>query len=795
MQRFLLVPTFLIFFASLANAQGVLLPEDATVPPLAMLKQKIGIAIEDQVAVTTIDQTFRNGTYRALEATYVFPVPKGATVNKFALWVDGKETKGELIDAARARDLYTSIIKRSQNPALLEYMDNQVLKVRVTSVPAKAEQKITVSYTALAGRDADVIEYAYPLRTEARNIAALQEFSLTGTIKGQHGIHNVYSPTHALTVKRVSDKEVTVAFDKNQGLLDKDFRLFYSQSDSDVGLTALTHRMVKDENGYFMFLVSPKVETAKENVIARDMVLVLDTSGSMRGIKLEQAKKALKFCLNNLGPRDRFGMIEFAATVKKYRNDLTDGSKDEVEKAKQWVDRLQATGGTNINDALLSALAMRSKDAGRTFTMVFFTDGLPTSSERDPNKIIKNVMEKNLEGARIFSFGVGNDVNATFLDRLALETRALSTYVRPQEDIEEKVSTLYSKISNPVLANLKLSVGADVQLEEVYPPQLPDLFEGGQLVVLGRYRGKGSAEIKLTGTVGMEKKEFTYKVNFAEQTKEDKEFVENLWASRKIGYLLDQIRANGPKKELVDEVTSLAKKYGIATPYTSYLVVTDAPLAAKGAGQGGYGGGPAPASLAPKAPGATQMKVADFAKQAQTKPGELATNRGAFEDQKLQNIPADGKGADKDQVRALAEAKEKKEAYDKAKEMLFRNNQNGVQAGKLGVDLSIQNNNLRNQCRLEQSAVRKAAGRNCLEIGGVWIDEGFDSKMTTVTVKAQSDAYFALLARHPEVKEVFKLGNHLVWVTPSGTALVIDTNDGKEKLTDAEIEAMFVARK
>src|SRR5581483_518789 len=141
--------------------------------------------------------------------------------------------------------------------------------------------------------------------------------------------------------------------------------LFYSQGEGDVGLTALTHRMVKDENGYFMFLVSPKVETAKENVIARDMVMVLDTSGSMRGIKLEQAKKALKFCLNNLGPRDRFAMIEFAATVKKYRSELTEGSKDEVEKAKQWVDRLQATGGTNINDALLSALAMRSKDAGR----------------------------------------------------------------------------------------------------------------------------------------------------------------------------------------------------------------------------------------------------------------------------------------------------------------------------------------------------------------------------------------------------------------------------------------------
>src|SRR5262249_19305990 len=269
----------------------------------------------------------------------------------------------------------------------------------------------------------------------------------------------------------------------------------------------------------------------------------------------------------------RFGMIEFSAKVNKYKDKLLEGSNDQLTDARKWVDNLQATGGTNINDALLTALAMRSDDPGRTFTVVFFTDGLPTASERNPDTIIKNVMQKSSGNTRIFSFGVGNDVNATFLDRLAADTRALSTYVRPQEDIEEKVSVLYSKISNPVLANLKLSVGSNVTLEEVYPPQLPDLFEGGQLIVLGRCTGQGAAEIKLSGTVGKEPKEFVYKVNFAEQSAESKEFVEHLWARRKVGFLLDQIRANGQKKELVDEVTALAKKYGITTPYTSYLIV------------------------------------------------------------------------------------------------------------------------------------------------------------------------------------------------------------------------------
>jgi Ca-activated chloride channel family protein len=789
MRRYLLIATALLAWAGFASAHGILIPDDKNVPPLAMLNHKVTIAIEDQVAVTKIEQMFRNHTEGHLPSTYVFPVPKGAAVNQFSMWVDGKEVKGELIEAAKAQEIYASIIRRSQNPALLEYLDNNLLRLRVD---VKADLKIGISYTAITQRDGDVIEYAYPLKTDGRTNATLKEFSLNATIKGQHAIQNVYSPTHSLTVKRVNDREVAVSFDKNQALLDKDFRLFYSQGASDIGLTTITHRPIKDENGYFLMLITPKVEMAKENQIARDMVLVLDTSGSMRGVKIEQAKKALKFCLSNLGPKDRFAMIDFSAKVIKYRDGLTEGSNDELTQAKTWVDKIQATGGTNINDALLTALAMRSNDPGRTFNVVFFTDGLPTVSERDPQKIIKNVMEKSSGNTRIFSFGVGNDVNATFLDRLSAETRALSTYVRPQEDIEEKVSVLYSKISHPVLANLKLSVGPNVTLEEVYPPHLPDLFEGGQLTVLGRYTGHGAAEVKLTGTVGKEPKEFVYKTNFAEKSAESKEFVEHLWARRKVGYLLDQIRANGQKKELVDEVTALGKRYGIATPYTSYLIVPDAPLPVAGKGPGGfiqYGVITAPEALAPKAPGMAPTKVAEFAKQAQTKAGELAGNRGKFEDDRLNKAPGNADG------KPLQEAKEKKDAFDQARAALAKGAQGSVQSGKLGVDLSVQGNNLRNQCRLEQTALRRVANRTCMEIGGVWIDEAFDAKTPTVAVKAQSDAYFRILAKQPQVRAVFQLGNHLVWLTPSGTALVIDTNDGQEKLTDEEIDKLFAAKK
>src|SRR5207248_472523 len=276
---------------------------------------------------------------------------------------------------------------------------------------------------------------------------------------------------------------------------------------------------------------------------------------------------------------------------------------------------------------------LRDADESRTFTIVFFTDGLPTIGETNVDTILKNTLAKNSANTRIFTFGVGDDVNATMLDALAEKTRALATYVRPEEDIEAKVSGLYSKISHPVLANLKLATTNDVSLSEVYPAQLPDLFHGQQLTVCGRFSGKGPSAIKLTGMVGKETKEFVYELTFPDKTNNDREFVEQLWARRKVGYLLDQIRANGEKKELVDEVVILAKRYGITTPYTSYLIVPDgvtttvtrapgskvdpsfraAPVPPGLGGGGGRPGGP--------------VTVEDFVRRAGEKPGELEKAR------------------------------------------------------------------------------------------------------------------------------------------------------------------------
>jgi Ca-activated chloride channel family protein len=827
-----------LWMAASVQAHGLLIPEDKNLPPLAMVNHRVQINIEDQVATTKVEQVFRNHTDRQLEATYIFPIPKGASVNKFSMTVDGKEQSGELVKADDARKVYTDIVRRTQDPGLLEYIGNNMMRLRIFPIEPKKDSKVILSYQAVVPADDGIVEYIYPLKTDGKATRTLEEFSIKATIKSQHAVQNVYSPTHAISLKKISDKQTEVTFERDQALLDKDFQLMYSTGNKEIGLTTMFYRPISSEDGYFLMLISPQIELSKSNEIPRDVVLVLDTSGSMSGVKMDQARKALKYCLQNLNPQDRFGLMNFSTTVTRYRDDLVAANTEQIDHAKQWVDKLQARGGTAIQDALNAAIDMRSKDESRNFTIVFFTDGEPTIGETNPEKIVKEVSTRNSANTRIFTFGVGDDVNATFLDQLADQTRAVSTYVRPAEDIEAKVSSLYSKISHPVLANLRVTAGDNVHLEEMYPPNLPDLFFGGQVVVLGRYSGQGSAAIKLSGIMGKETRDFVFETTFAPKTNEDREFVEQIWARRKVGYLLDQIRANGQKKELMDELLALAKKYSIATPFTSHLIVPDArmpvaqgnmpgqmrgipgaalPGGAPGLGINGAGGTAAPGfqaggvggfaggagrpeGLQPLRPGTPAPKTLDFAKQNQAKPGDVAENRGGYLDKRLAEESAAAKkdpkaAGDKDgaaRLEALEKARETKGAYDEARKLLERRQWKETQGGKLGVDLSLAANQLRAQDRLVQTAQRQCYGRNCVELGGVWIDDGFEPKMKPIIVKAQSDAYFRILEKHPKMKDVYRLGNYLVWVTPANMALVIDTDDGVDKLSDEEIDKMFV---
>lgn len=773
-----------------AGAQSLLIPEDKTIPPLAMVSHRVEATIEEQVAVTRVEQTFRNHTARPLEATYLFPVPRGASVREFAMWVDGKRVKGELVEAAKAKQIYTDIVRRLKDPGLLEYIGSDLLQLQVFPVPAKGDQKIEVSYTSLARKDLEVIEYVYPIRTDGKATRTLEDFSLIITLKSERPILNVYSPTHAISLMRPSDRKAVVGFEKNQCLLDKDFQLLYTVGGGDIGLTSLVQHADPREDGHFLFLISPRAELSKAET-PRDIVFVLDTSGSMaengKHGRIEQARKALRHCLNNLAPRDRFALIQFATTVNHYGEGLVPATRDEIDSAKKWVEKLHAVGGTAIDDALQAALALQD-GSGRPFTIAFFTDGKPTIGETVPDKILEKVAKKNTKHTRIFTFGVGNGVNAAFLDQLAETTRAASVYVRPDEDLELKVSGFFAKISKPALTNVHVAAIKGARMVEVYPPRLPDLFFGDQLVVAGRYQGEGATTIRVTGLLAGETREFDYVVDFPARSV-DRPFVEEVWARRKVGYLLDQIRLSGEKKELVDEVVTLAKKYGIATPYTSWLIVPDMPVPIVPPPIVRPPWPPRPLPRPPillgADPKAPPRRVAEVASGL----GAPDHSRSKFEEAAFSRLPADARGDG--YLRSLIEAKEHRHAYDAARSALHKGMPAALHSDKLGVDLSVRMANLKNVDRASPNALRRANGRSLVEIGGLWVDERFDAKQPMLVVKAMSEAYFRILEIQPAMKDVFQLGNHLVWVAPNGTALVVDEGHGRETLPDEEIRSLF----
>ncbi len=836
--RRLFVLVLALLVSGRLHAAGLLIPADRDTPPLDMVSHQVEVSIVEQVAVTRVTQTFRNHTDRPLEATYVFPVPKGASVNKFTLWVDGKETAGEMVEADKARQVYTDIVRRTQDPGLLEYMDANLLRLRVFPVPAHGDQKLSLRFTSVAPKDAGLVEYVYPLKTDGKAARTLEKFSLRATLESQHAVQNVYSPSHSIKVKHHGDHKAEVVCEREQAVLDQDFQLTFTLGRKDVGLTSFLHRPDAGRDGHFMLLLAPRAELSHSRQVPRDMVFVLDTSGSMAGAKMEQARKALHFCLNQLAPRDRFAVVGFATTVNKFADALVPASdKEQLRQAGKWVDELEATGGTAIDEALTAALDYRGTDGTRCFTIVFFTDGQPTIGEQVPDKILKNVAARNTSGTRIFTLGVGDDVNAALLDRLAEDTRAVSTYVRPTEDIEARVSSLYGKIGHPVLTDLKLTCRGGVTLSEMYPKELPDLFHGGQLVVLGRYSGKGHAALTLTGKAGKESQEFVYEVVFPEKTGDDRAFVADLWARRKVGYLLDQVRRNGEQKELVEEIVKLAKKHGITTPYTSYLVVPDTtqaaginptlPLYSTNPALGGVyiNGGflhteeshpPNPQETAIRGFVDADVNVVGQGTRTGTPimsaPGDAPVPgpAGAAAAPPLPSYMMLLRGGDSSASYAASTLPEFPRrptaptpacspapppvAGNQVLAALRAGRLEDLQTGKLGVDLAVQLQELRQQYRLAQSSSRQAAGRVCVEVGGVWIDEGYDARMPSVVVKAQGKAYFRLLERHPEMKDVFRLGNRLVWMTPSRTALVIDAAGGKEDMTDEEIDRLFVVK-
>ncbi len=536
----------------------------------------VTVEIKDQIASTIIDQVFVNdsGTDN-MEAVYVLPLPKGAAFSDFSMFVDGEEMHAEVLDADSARAFYENIVRQQLDPALLEYAGQNLIRARIFPIPSGGERRVKISYNQILDYGSGLFRYLYPLNTEKFSFKPLEEVSITVTLSSSNLIKSIFSPSHSVTVQKIDDNNVLVTYEEENVKPDIDFILYYTVSADDIGVNVISHNPL-DDNGFYLLLASPKYEIDEYEVIAKRIFFVLDRSGSMRGEKIVQAKDALKFCVNNLNPLDHFNIIDFASDITTFNSELLEANSTNVQSALNYISGITANGGTNINEALLKALNGFSDDSEPNI-IIFLTDGQPTVGETDNAIIRNNIKTANIHGTRLFSFGVGYDVNSTLLDQLSEENNGTTTYVSPIEDIEIAVSSFFAKVNNPILTGLTLDYG-NIEAYDYFPKKLPDLFKGSQVTVIGRYQGSGISTLTLQGDVKETGKTFQYEVDFPAIYMEN-DFLPRLWATRKVGYLLDVIRLEGENQELIDEIIDLGKKYGIITPYTSFLIYDDDPEA------------------------------------------------------------------------------------------------------------------------------------------------------------------------------------------------------------------------
>ena len=568
--KFIMIMIAILAFATSVFADGIILPEPWV--DISIKYHRVEVQIRDQATTTFIDQVFINNANFDVEGIYMFPIPEGASISAFSMFVDGEPLNAEILPADEARRIYEDIVRQRIDPALLEYAGQGAYRARIFPIPANGEKRVQLSYDEIIERENDVLKYTYPLNTEKFSSESLEDVSVSVQINSTDPIKTIYSPSHDIAIIKSDDHNALAIYADEDTTPTQDFVLYYTISEDNVGINLLTFRE-EGLDGFYLLLASPKVEIAGDEIVNKRMIFILDTSGSMsRDNKMEQAKEALKFVLDNLDATDEFNIVAYNTIVSEFSDVSLQATPENVLNAKDFVDELFAGGGTNINGALISGLSFVGED-DLTNMMIFLTDGKPTIGVTENKQIISNAQNDNTQNVRLFVFGVGYDVNTILLDALSSQNSGISSYVTPEEDIEVEVSSFYSKVSNPVLSNLVLDF-LSISVLDFYPQELPDLFKGSQIIQLGRFREDGTNAVILSGDVNGSPLVFQREVDFPLLSLEN-DFIPRLWATRKIGFLINQIRLHGQDQELVDEIISLSKEYGIITPYTSFLIVED----------------------------------------------------------------------------------------------------------------------------------------------------------------------------------------------------------------------------
>jgi Ca-activated chloride channel homolog len=538
------------------------------------------IDLADQIATTTLDIALRNPTNRPLESELIVPVPQGAVLKVFAFEGGNAEATARLLPRDEARRIYDSIVAQTRDPALLEFVGNAVVKSSVFPVPANGTQKVRVTYEQLLEADGARLDYVLP-RSEAVEYSVPWKVSMR--VKSTARIASVYSPSHEIAVKQPSGNEASLSCEtKDPGA----FRVsLLRETKDEMTASLLAYPDPKIGGGYFLVMIAPPKPKADAAPIKREVTLVIDRSGSMAGPKLDQVKAAALQVVEGLNDGEGFNLIVYNEAVEMFAAQPVIKNTETTKQARDYISGLRVSGGTNIHDSVVEALRQKPID-GMLPLVLFLTDGLPTIGQTSEKAIRDAVAKGNPHQRRVFTFGVGVDVNTPLLSRIARETRASAEFVLPKEDVEVKVGRVFDRLRGPLLTRPALRVLDDPnRVSDLIPSPLPDVFEGEQILLSGTYRGEAPLHFQLTGASAEGERKFDFTFNL-DKASTANAFVARLWASNKIAVLSEAIRdlgadgATANTTELVNEIVRLSTQFGILTEYTAFLAEEGTTLAA-----------------------------------------------------------------------------------------------------------------------------------------------------------------------------------------------------------------------
>ena len=553
-----------------ARAAGMLIADGGLGGVLKIEEHNVRVTINNGVALTEVTQVFRNTENRQVEALYVFPVPKGASVANFSMWIGGKEMIGEVVEKKRAREIYDSYKRVRRDPGLLEQVDYKNFELRIFPIGPEAEQRVQITYYQELDYDADWATYVYPLATAPRGAMDSRTegtFSLAMRVKSEVPIVSLESPSHGdeFAVVGHTDSYYEASLETKEGDLNRDVVLAYHVSRPMTGIDVIASKPAGDD-GYFMLTLTAGEELAAENP-GMDYVFILDVSGSMAyDGKLALSRESIGSFIEELGKEDRFEVVTFNVAPNTLFGELRPMETANQDAATEFLRSQQGRGGTVLRSAM--ALAYKYGEPDRPLNVVILSDGMTEQGERAE---LLSLIGSRPANAKVFCIGVGNEVNRALLSQMAEDAGGLAAFISRGDNFGRQAKAFRRKLTRPAASNVKIDF-AGLDVYDLQPQQLPNLYHGMPVRLYGRYRGNGDVDVRVRAQINGSPIDQSVEVAFPAGEPGNPE-LERMWAWHRVDGLQKAADRSGSRSAVVDEIVRLGETYSIVTEYTSFIVL------------------------------------------------------------------------------------------------------------------------------------------------------------------------------------------------------------------------------